>query len=103
MSSPSGSQPVSSIRERLTKISYPYVARLHAAPKLTLPGITLVLALAGVFAPLVVAVPALVLLALLLGWLAFLSWPAVTTGPKFLRVFSILVILLFAVSKIANG
>ncbi|HEY4568500.1 MAG TPA: DUF6703 family protein [Kribbella sp.] len=102
MSSPS-SQPVSPLRQRITKVSYPYVAKLHAAPKLTLPGITLVLALAGVFAPVVVAVPALVLLALLLGWLAFLSWPVVTTGPKFLRIFSILVILLFAVSRIANG
>jgi hypothetical protein len=102
MSSPS-SQPVSPLRQRLTKASYPYVAKLHAAPKLTLPGITLVLALAGVFAPVVVALPALVLLALLLGWLAFLSWPAVTTGPKFLRIFSILVILLFAVSRIAGS
>jgi hypothetical protein len=102
MSSPSG-QPVGSLRQRLTKISYPYVARLHGAPKLTLPGITLVLALAGVFAPVVLGVPALVLLALLLGWLAFLSWPAVTTGPRFVRIFSILVILLFAVSRIANG
>jgi hypothetical protein len=99
----SSSQPVSSLRQRLTKISYPYVAKLHGAPKLTLPGITLVLALAGVFAPVVVAVPALVLLGLLLGWLAFLSWPAVTTGPRFIRLFSILVILLFAVSRIANG
>jgi hypothetical protein len=101
--SSSSSQPVSSMRQRITKTSYPYLAKLHAAPKLTLPGITLVLALAGVFAPVVVGVPALLLLALLLGWLAFLSWPAVTTGPKFLRIFSILVILLFAVSRIANG
>ncbi|GAA2787533.1 DUF6703 family protein [Kribbella solani] len=102
MSSPSG-QSVSGLRQRVTKVSYPYVAKLHGAPKLTLPGITLVLALAGVFAPVAVGVPALVLLALLLGWLAFLSWPAVTTGPRFLRLFSILVILLFGVSRIANG
>ncbi|GAA1119505.1 hypothetical protein GCM10009630_16660 [Kribbella jejuensis] len=97
------STPSSPMRQRITKVSYPYVAKLHAAPKLTLPGITLVLALAGVFAPLPVGVPALVLLALLLGWLAFLSWPAVTGGPKFLRIFSIVLILLFAVSRIANG
>ena len=38
-----------------------------------------------------------------LAWLGFLSWPVVTTGPRLLRVFSILVILLFAVSRIANG
>ena len=78
------STPSSPLRQRITKVSYPYVAKLHAAPKLTLPGITL-------------------LLALLLGWLAFLSWPAVTTGPRFLRIFSILVILLFGVSRIATG
>jgi hypothetical protein len=97
------STPSSPLRQRITKISYPYVAKLHAAPKLTLPGITLVLALVGVFAPVPVGVPALVLLALLLAWLAFLSWPVVTNGPRFLRIFSILVILLFAVSRIANG
>jgi hypothetical protein len=97
------STPSSPLRQRITKVSYPYVAKLHAAPKLTLPGITLVLALVGVFAPVPVGVPALVLLALLLGWLAFLSWPVVTQGPRLLRIFSILVILLFAVSRIANS
>ncbi|WP_433167527.1 DUF6703 family protein [Kribbella sp. CA-247076] len=102
MSSPS-SQPVSPLRQRITKISYPYVAKLHGMPKLTLPGITLVLALIGVFAPVAFAVPALVLLALLLSWLGFLSWPVVTTGQRFLRIFSILIILLFAVSRIAGG
>ncbi len=102
MSSPS-SQPVSPLRQRITKASYPYVAKLHGMPKLTLPGITLVLALAGVFAPVPVAVVALVLLALLLSWLGFLSWPVVGTGARFLRLFSILIILLFAISRIASG
>jgi hypothetical protein len=77
------------------------VARLHTMPKLTLPGITLVLALLGVFAPAVAGVPALILLALLLAWLGFLSWPLVSTGQRAIRVFSVLVILLFAVSRIA--
>ena len=40
-----GSQPVSPLRQRITKFSYPYIARLHSMPKLTLPGITLVFAL----------------------------------------------------------
>ncbi|WP_327641104.1 DUF6703 family protein [Kribbella sp. NBC_00482] len=97
------STPSSPLRQRITKVSYPYVAKLHAAPKLTLPAITLFLALVGVFAPVPVGLPALVLLAMLLGWLAFLSWPAVTTGPRFLRIFSILVILLFGVSRLATG
>jgi hypothetical protein len=97
------STPSSPLRQRITKISYPYVAKLHAAPKLTLPGITLLLALVGVFAPVPVGLPALVLLALLLGWLAFLSWPVVTGAPRFFRLFSIVLILLFGVSRIATG
>jgi hypothetical protein len=96
------SQPVSPLRARITKISYPYVAKLHTMPKLTLPGITLVLALVGVFAPLAVGIPALILLGLLLAWLGFLSWPVVPTGARAIRVFTVLVILLFAVSRIAN-
>ncbi len=98
-----GSQPVSPLRQRITKFSYPYIARLHSMPKLTLPGITLVLALAGVFGPVALAVPALIVLALMLSWLGFLSWPVVTTGARLIRIFSILVVLLFAVSRIANG
>ncbi|MDX6260769.1 MAG: hypothetical protein QOH84_2457 [Kribbellaceae bacterium] len=103
MSSTPSSQPVSPLRARITKASYPIVARLHAMPKLTLPGITLVLALIGVFAPIGVGIPALILLALLLAWLGFLSWPVVTTGARGMRIFSVLVILLFAVSRIANS
>jgi hypothetical protein len=101
--SSSSSQPVSPLRQRVTKASYPFVAKLHAMPKLTLPGITLVLALVGVFAPVPAAVPALILLALLLSWLGFLSWPVVSTGQRAVRVFSVLVILLFAVSRVASS
>jgi hypothetical protein len=102
MSSNPSSQPVSPLRARITKASYPIVARLHAMPKLTLPGITLVLALVGVFAPGVIGIVALLLLALLLGWLGFLSWPVVTTGARGMRVFAVLVILFYAVLKISE-
>jgi hypothetical protein len=101
--SSSSSQPVSPLRQRVTKASYPVVAKLHAMPKLTLPGITLALALAAVFAPVAVGVPASILLALLLAWLGFLSWPVVTSGQRAVRVFTVLVILLFAVSRIAGA
>ena len=97
------SQPSSPLRAWITKLSYPVVAKLHEMPKLTLPGITLVLALIGVFAPVAAGVPALILLALLLAWLGFLSWPVVSNGQRAIRVFSVLVILLFGVSRIANG
>jgi uncharacterized protein DUF6703 len=101
-SRPSNDQP-SPLRARITKASYPYVRRLHGMPKLTLPAITLVLALVGVVAPPVAAVPALILLALLLAWLGFLSWPVVGSGSRAMRIFAVLVVLLYAVSRLAEG
>jgi hypothetical protein len=101
--SPSNSHPTSPLRARITRASYPYVRRLHELPKLTLPGITLVLALVGVFAPPAAAVPALILLALLLAWLGFLSWPVVGAGSRAMRIFAVLVILFLAVSRLAGG
>jgi hypothetical protein len=101
-SRPSNGQP-SPLRARITKASYPYVRKLHDMPKLTMPGITLVLALVGVVAPPVAAVPALILLALLLAWLGFLSWPVTGSGGRAMRVFAVLVVLLYAVSRVAGG
>jgi hypothetical protein len=102
-SSPSNGQPVSPLRARITKASYPYIARLHAMPQLTLPIITLLLVLVGAFAPAALAVPALLVLALLLGWLGFLSWPVVGNGSRAMRVFAVLVIVFFAVSRIVGN
>lgn len=93
------SQPVSPLRARITKASYPYIARLHAMPKLTLPVVSMLLVLLGAFAPPAAAVPALLLLALLLGWLGFLSWPVVTKGNRLLRLFAVLVIVFFAITR----
>jgi len=101
-SSPSN-QPVSPLRARITKASYPYIARLHALPQLTLPIVTLLLVVVGAFAPVALAVPALLVLALLLGWLGFLSWPVVGNGSRAMRVFAVLVIVFFAVSRIAGN
>lgn len=95
-------QPASPLRQRLTKASYPLIARLHAMPKLTLPLITVALVLLGGFAPLAVAVPALLLLALLLGWLGFLSWPVVSPGSRMLRIFAVLVVLFYAIYLIVD-
>ena len=36
-------QPVSPMRSRITKASYPFIAKLHGMPKLTLPLITVAL------------------------------------------------------------
>ena len=97
VSSQSSTPPASPLRQRITKASYPLIARLHAMPKLTLPLITVVLVLLGGFTPAVIAVPALLLLALMLAWLGFLSWPVVSPGSRAMRVFAVLVILFYAI------
>ncbi|MFC0622746.1 DUF6703 family protein [Kribbella deserti] len=106
MSSANASQPtgpVSPLRARITKASYPLIARLHGMPKLTLPIITLLLVVIGAFAPVAAGVPALILLAALLAWLGFLSWPVVSGGSKALRIFAVLVVGFFAISRIVSG
>ena len=103
VSSQSSNPPVSPLRARITKASYPLIARLHAMPKLTLPLITVALVAIGAFAAPIVAVPALLVLALLLGWLGFLSWPVVSNGNRILRLFAVLVILFFAISRILSA
>ena len=103
VSSQSSNPSVSPLRARITKASYPLIARLHAMPKLTLPLITVALVAIGAFAAPIVAVPALLVLALLLGWLGFLSWPVVSNGNRMLRLFAVLVILFFAISRILSA
>lgn len=103
MSSSQPTGPVSPLRARITKASYPFIARLHAMPKLTLPITTLLLVVIGAFAPAVAAVPALIVLAVLLAWLGFLSWPVVGAGSKAVRVFAVLVIAFFAISRLVGN
>jgi hypothetical protein len=100
VSSQSSNQPVSPFRARVARASYPYIARLHEMPRWTLPGVSLVLVLIGAFAPPVAAVPTLIVLAVLLAWLGYLSWPAVSTTSRLLRVFAVLVIVFFAISRL---
>jgi uncharacterized protein DUF6703 len=95
--------PMSPLRVRITKASYPFIAKLHTMPKLTLPLASLVLVVLGAFAPVPVAVVALLLLGLLLAWLGFLSWPVVSTTSRLLRVFAVLVIVFFAISRVLSG
>ena len=96
--------PISPLRARITKASYPVITKLHAMPKLTLPVASLLLVIIGAFAPVAMAVIALLLLAVLLGWLGYLSWPVVSMTNRLLRVFAVLVIVFFAISRIvADG
>jgi hypothetical protein len=61
------------------------LARLHALPRLTVPAIVLVLTIAGLLAPPPIGVPCLIILAVFLGWLAWLAWPRLDQAGRLQR------------------
>ena len=75
----------SSTRRQIEKASRSTLVRLSSLPKPVVPLGTLVLVALGLFAPLPIAIPALALVFLFFVWIAYLSWPVVSTGGKVLR------------------
>ena len=75
----------SSTRRQIEKASRSTLVRLSSLPKPVGPLGTLVLVALGLFAPLPIAIPALALVFLFFVWIAYLSWPVVSTGGKVLR------------------
>lgn len=61
------------------------LVRMARLPTLAVPGAMLVLMLVGLTAPLPFALPALVVIVVFVGWLAYLSWPILTTRGRLLR------------------
>ena len=73
------------VREDVERRSAPVLRWLASRPRAVLPVAAVVLLVAGVAAPGAYAVPPLLLLALLLSWLAYLSWPALEPRARVLR------------------
>lgn len=62
-----------------------WLVRLARLPKLVIPGAMLALMLIGLAAPLPIALAALTVVVLFVGWLAVLSWPVLDARGKFVR------------------
>ncbi|BAK36402.1 hypothetical protein MLP_33880 [Microlunatus phosphovorus NM-1] len=75
----------SSTRRQIEQASRPALVRLSSMPKPLLPLATVLLVALGLFAPLPIALPALALVLLFFLWIAYLSWPVVSTSGKVLR------------------
>ena len=69
-------------------------------PKLVVPLGTLVLVALGLFAPLSIALPALALVLFFFAWIAYLSWPVVSTGGKVLRGVMLGLVVAMAASRL---
>ncbi len=74
------------LRRRVERASGPALLWLSARPAFVLPGLIVVLLVAGLATPPAVGVVLLALLLVVVGWLCFLSWPALLTAQKALRL-----------------
>lgn len=88
-----------SSREQIASVSKPWLTRLHALPRWITPVATLVLVATGALGPLVVAIPALVLVFVFVAWIAYLSWPVVPPSGRLIRVIMLVLVLAVGVSR----
>jgi hypothetical protein len=74
------------VHQRLATVSRPVLLRLHTLPGWVVPLVTLALLLGGLFFGGVIGFACLLLVAAFLGWLLAVSWPAISTGGRLLRL-----------------
>ncbi len=94
--------PASPVRERVSELSRRPLVRLSQLPALAVPTAMLVLMLVGLMAPLYVALPALVVIAGFVSWLAYLSWPALDARGRTIRVVLLAAVLVTAVGRVSG-
>jgi hypothetical protein len=90
------------VRPAITGRSRAVLAVLSRLPLWVIPFAMLVLMLVGLSAPLPIAVPALLVVAAFIGWLAYLSWPVLSSRGRLLRVFMVAIVA-FAVAARLTG
>lgn len=83
--------------ERLSVGPLRMLTRTH---RFALPLLSAVLLLAGLGLPPAVGLPFLAALALLVGWLSYLSWPVVEGGARVVRLVTLLLIVVGAVNRL---
>ncbi|MFT4166129.1 MAG: hypothetical protein QM650_12885 [Microlunatus sp.] len=89
----------SSTRQKIEQVSQPIILRLSSLPRPTVPLGTLLLVVIGLFSPLPIALPALLLVFVFFVWMAYLSWPVVSNGGQFLRGLMIGLIVTIGISR----
>lgn len=72
-------------RAQVERASLPVLRWLTSRPKALLPLLSVALLIAGLATPPALGIPLLALLTLLVGWLTYLSWPAVSSRGRLVR------------------
>ena len=95
-------QPAPGLRGKVERASAPALLWLSSRPRFFLPVLSAALLIAGLAAPLAVGVPLLLLLAALVGWLSYLSWPVVTGVQRALRLGTVGLVLAAVVGRVSG-
>ena len=92
--------PAPSLRRRVERRSGPLLVILSGLPRLLVPLVSLALLISGLSLPAGYGVGCLGLLALLVGWLSYLSWPVVHVQARLVRLATVALVLLALVSRL---
>ncbi len=91
------------LRGEVERRSGPALLWLSSRPRLLLPLASLALLVGGLAAPLPLAVPMLALLLAVVGWLTYLSWPAIQGGARVVRVATVGLVALAGLLRLAGS
>ena len=97
---PAGPAASPSLRTSVERTSRPLLVRMHAMPRPLVPLATVVLVAVGVLAPPAIGLVALAVVALFVAWIAYLSWPAVATGGRLLRVAMVALVVVLGLTRL---
>ena len=90
------------LRGAVEQRSGPALVWLSTRPKVLLPLVSLALLIGGLAAPLPVGLVLLLLLLAVVGWLTYLSWPAVHGTARFVRVATVGLVALAFVLRLVS-
>jgi hypothetical protein len=93
-------QPAPGVRGQVERTSAGVLVWLSSRPRFFVPLLSVALLLGGLFAPPGIGVPLLLLLAGLVAWLTYLSWPVVTGVQRLLRLSTLGLILAAVAGKL---
>ena len=88
------------LRATLEKRSAPVLVLLSQQHRAVVPLVSVLLLIGGLALPPAVGVACLAVLALFVGWLTFLSWPAIVGQARLVRVVTLLLLVYAAVTRL---
>jgi hypothetical protein len=92
------------LRKELERVSAPLLVLFHRLPRPVFAALPLLLLVLGAFLPVLpLALLCLVLAVLLLGWLAYLSWPRTAGAQRLMRLLVPLLVVAVGVLRITRG